>query len=129
MACPVVAKHPERNTCIVYGGAIHFSKDFIMTRGVQNFGPVVQLTDGGWSAPVEGAFVSSLSQEHGVVSLPPDFLDTLKIGSLLGVIPVHSCLTADCMRGYRALGGMHCDHMSGEDPGRRNLSSPPLAEG
>jgi D-serine deaminase-like pyridoxal phosphate-dependent protein len=118
MACPVVAKHPERNTCIVYGGAIHFSKDFIMTRGVQNFGPVVRLTDGGWSAPVEGAFVSSLSQEHGVVSLPPEFLGTLKSGSLLGVIPVHSCLTADCMRGYRSLEGIHLDHMSGEDPGR-----------
>jgi len=113
MACPVVALHPGRKRCIVYGGAIHFSKEYIMTSREQNFGPVVQLAGNGWSAPVEGAFMSSLSQEHGIISSRPDFLKSLKIGSLVGVIPVHSCLTADCMRGYVTIEGKQIDHMAG----------------
>jgi len=113
LACPVVALHPGRKRCIIYGGAIHFSKDYIMTGGEQNFGPVVQLTGNGWSAPVDGAFVSSLSQEHGVISSRPDFLKTLKAGSLVGVIPVHSCLTADCMKGYLSVDGKNINHLAG----------------
>jgi D-serine deaminase-like pyridoxal phosphate-dependent protein len=30
MACPVVAVHPGRKQWVIYGGAIHFSKDFII---------------------------------------------------------------------------------------------------
>ena len=33
MACPVVAVHPDRMQWIIYGGAIHFSKDFLTLEG------------------------------------------------------------------------------------------------
>ena len=32
VACPVVAIHPERNEVVIYGGAVHFSKEFICCR-------------------------------------------------------------------------------------------------
>ncbi|MDZ7614897.1 MAG: alanine racemase [Flavobacteriaceae bacterium] len=31
MACPVVAKHRERNELVIYGGAVHFSKEGLKT--------------------------------------------------------------------------------------------------
>ena len=29
VACPVVAVHPQKNELVIYGGAIHLSKEFI----------------------------------------------------------------------------------------------------
>ncbi len=111
VACPVVARHPERNELIVYGGAIHFSKDFILDdEGKRVFGAVVDLDDEGWSPPVKNAFVSSLSQEHGIVSAPADYINRMHVGDLIGVLPVHSCLTAECMGEYRTLTGRTIDH-------------------
>ncbi len=112
MACPIVATHPDRNQAILYGGAIHFSKDFIINGGNQSFGELAELHDHGWSAPLPGAYLSSLSQEHGVVTASPEFTGRLKSGSVVGVLPVHSCLTADCMKGYVTLEGDRIDHMS-----------------
>jgi D-serine deaminase-like pyridoxal phosphate-dependent protein len=44
MACPVVAKHPERNEIVIYGGAIHFSKEFITSdNGYKIFGYIVKI--------------------------------------------------------------------------------------
>jgi len=113
MACPVVATHIDRGQIIIYGGAVHFSKDSVRdANGRQIFGLVVELQDDGWSPPVPDAVVSSLSQEHGVITARPEFIDHLSVGSVLGVLPVHSCLTADCMKGYRTLDDRQIDHLS-----------------
>ena len=37
IACPVVALHPERKEVIIYGGAVHLSKDNY-TDGVVKYG-------------------------------------------------------------------------------------------
>ncbi|NOK61039.1 MAG: hypothetical protein GFH27_549307n22 [Chloroflexi bacterium AL-W] len=33
VACPIVGKHPERNELIIYGGAVHLSKEFMEVNG------------------------------------------------------------------------------------------------
>lgn len=110
VACPVVAQYPARGEVILYGGAVHLSKDFL-TRpdGTPSYGQLVKLTATGWSAPIEGAWLRSLSQEHGIVRAEPDVYATtlahVAVGDLLGVIPVHSCLTADLLKQYTTLDG------------------------
>lgn len=114
MACPVVATHPDRNEIILYGGSVHFSKDSLMQEdGEVIYGLVVELTDEGWSAPVPGMELVSLSQEHGTVRAPLREFKKYKVGDLMGVLPVHSCLTADLMRGYTTLEGEKLEHLSG----------------
>ena len=110
VACPVVAIHPERNEVILYGGAVHLSKESLRRAdGSFSFGAVVYLNDGGWSAPVPGVWLRSLSQEHGIVHADdPAFAELVQhvqVGGLLGVIPVHSCLTADLLKRYVTLQG------------------------
>lgn len=105
MACPVVAIYPERKQIIVHGGGVHFSKDFLKRPdGFPNFGDVVRLDDHGWESVVHG-YAKSLSQEHGILSVDDELLTTTKVGDVIGVLPVHSCMTADCMNEYFTLEG------------------------
>jgi D-serine deaminase-like pyridoxal phosphate-dependent protein len=114
MACPVIAKHPERNEIIVHGGSVHFSKDnLVQADGAVLFGRVVELSESGWSAPLQGIELVSLSQEHGTVRAGKALFDRYKIGDLMGILPIHSCLTADLMKGYVTLDGKHLEHLSG----------------
>lgn len=110
VACPVVSVHPERNDIVLYGGAVHLSKEGLLQRnGRLTFGAVVLLEKDGWSAPLPDVWVRSLSQEHGVVHAEEAAFEALvkriQVGDLLGVVPVHSCLTADLLKGYRTLDG------------------------
>lgn len=106
MAAPVVAIYPERSEVVLHGGAVHLSKDFLMDENnTPYYGSVVSLQEKGWSAPIKGAKVISLSQEHGKVSLPEKEIKNLNIGDLLGILPVHSCLTANLMKEYMTLRG------------------------
>ncbi|CAN0178472.1 unnamed protein product, partial [Chrysoparadoxa australica] len=104
MSCPVVAIHPKRKEIILYGGAVHFSKDFINVAGKRNYGLIVKLTPSGWE-PSGHSYISKLSQEHGTISASKELLETVKVGDVLGVIPVHSCLTADINGFYYKLNG------------------------
>ncbi|AKD03938.1 alanine racemase [Pontibacter korlensis] len=114
MACPVVAKHPDRHEIILYGGSVHFSKDVILQEDATTiYGRVVELTEKGWSAPLKGIGVTSLSQEHGVVKATPEQFAKYSIGDLMGVLPVHSCLTANLMQGYLTTEGEVLEHMTG----------------
>ncbi len=110
VACPVVSIHPERNDIILYGGAVHLSKESLVQRdGRLTFGAVALIEQGGWSAPLPDVWVRSLSQEHGVVHAEKAafaaLTERIRVGDLLGVIPVHSCLTADLLKMYRTLDG------------------------
>jgi D-serine deaminase-like pyridoxal phosphate-dependent protein len=107
VACPVVAKHPERGTVIVYGGAVHFSKDFADVDGVRKFGLVVQddLEHGNaWTAR-QDAYLAAVSQEHGTVKLPAELLENITIGDLILIAPAHCCLAVDLIREYRTPAG------------------------
>ncbi len=100
VACPVVATHPERSEMVVYGGAVHLSKEFIAAdNGFQLYGYLVRFDEHfHWGNPVAGAYVSSLSQEHGVIRLPEKELKVFHPGNLVGILPVHSCLTANLLK-------------------------------
>ena len=99
-ACPVVSIIKEREELAIYGGAVHLSKEHIEAdQGFQLYGYVVRLDgDLRWSDPIPGAFVYSLSQGHGLISMPKKELLTFKPGDLVGIMPIHSCLTANLLR-------------------------------
>jgi len=103
VACPVVAKHPERNELVIYGGGVHFSKDFIEEDGRRIYGHVVLPTGTGWGDRIQKAYVSKLSQEHGIISAPVDWINNQRIGDLVYVLPVHSCMTMDLLRAFEVV--------------------------
>jgi D-serine deaminase-like pyridoxal phosphate-dependent protein len=115
MAVPVVAKHPEELKVIVYGGGVHFSKDALTNEyGEKEFGKVVGLNEGGWTSPIPGWKVVSLSQEHGILQADSEELfNTMNLGDFIGILPVHSCMTASCMKGFTTLDGEAIDHLDG----------------
>ena len=97
LAAPVVGIYPDRGEVAVKGGGIHLSKDSLqMAEGV-SYGLPVLLSENGWTEPVEGGNVRSISQEHGMVTLPAVVIEKLELGDALGILPVHSCMTAECM--------------------------------
>jgi D-serine deaminase-like pyridoxal phosphate-dependent protein len=106
MACPVVARHPERNELVIYGGGVHFSKDRMDGEPEGTvFGRVVRKEEKGWGELVSGMYLRSLSQEHGVVKGPRAEIEQYQVGDLLLVLPVHSCMAANAMKRYLTLGG------------------------
>ncbi len=112
MACPVVAVHPEREEAVVYGGAVHFSKDTVTIDGLTHYGPVFSTQAEGWGAPIPGAYLARLSQEHGIVHLPEPELGKIQPGDLLYIVPAHSCLSVACMREYITLQGQRVPCLS-----------------
>ena len=104
LACPVVAIYPERNEMIVHGGGVHLSKDILKRDGqAASYRAVVLPTQNGWEIVSENAYVKSISQEHGILTLPDEIIAKFSIGDIVGILPVHSCMTADLMRGYHLL--------------------------
>lgn len=101
LAAPVVEKHPERDELIVHGGAVHLSKDrLIDEEGRTIYGKVVPFEPGGWGHALPNVYVKALSQEHGVIHWPGEKQSSIKIGDLIGILPIHSCLTANLMGTY-----------------------------
>ncbi|MFT2007785.1 alanine racemase [Pontibacter sp. 13R65] len=114
MACPIVAKHSDRNEIILYGGGVHFSKDFLVQEDSSLlYGRVVEPTNYGWSTPIDDMQLVSLSQEHGVVSASDEQFEKYDVGDLLYVLPIHSCLTSNLMKRYLTLEGEWLEHLSG----------------
>lgn len=112
MACPVVAIHKDRNEVVVYGGGVHFSKDSI--KGSESpYGLVVTFTPSGWQKEPIAKFVR-LSQEHGIISGSDKFISSLKVGDLVGILPVHSCMAADLQGSYRSLSGKRLSKLNKE---------------
>lgn len=106
LACPIVAKSHQRNELTIYGGAIHFSKDFLFkSSGERIYGYVVKLGEKGWSRPIPGAYLAGLSQEHGIIRATREFIEEARIGEILCILPIHSCLAANLMKGYLTLEG------------------------
>ncbi len=105
LACPVVAIHPEDNEIILYGGGIHLSKDRLTTVKGDVFGQAVKCGTNGLGSIIDDCYLISLSQEHGVLRASPEFIRTCKVGDLVHILPVHSCMTANLMKSYRTTNG------------------------
>ncbi|HDP75326.1 MAG TPA: alanine racemase [Bacteroidales bacterium] len=97
LICPVVDVLPVQQKLIIHGGAVHLSKDRVVIDGADCYGFVCRFDGRRWSNPVPNAMVTALSQEHGVISYSGNALNGIKPGDLLAILPVHSCLTVDCM--------------------------------
>ncbi len=108
LAAPVVAKHADRMELIVYAGGVHLSKDRLeRDSGQISFGKPVELEGTHWKLAFDDAnYVSKLSQEHGTVKVTRKVFEKYNIGDLIGILPVHSCLTANLMKQYRTATGV-----------------------
>jgi D-serine deaminase-like pyridoxal phosphate-dependent protein len=106
VACPVVEKNFRRKEIVIYGGGVHLSKDCVKEPSGQSvYGLAVLLNEAGWTPFPSNNYVRSISQEHGIVSSTDELLNSIKIGDLIGIIPVHSCMTADLLRQYHTTEG------------------------
>lgn len=95
--CPVVDVLAGKQKVIVHAGAVHLSKESVEIDGIGCYGLVCLFDGSTWSDPVANAMVTSISQEHGIITYSGNVLDDVKPGNLLAILPVHSCLTVDCM--------------------------------
>jgi D-serine deaminase-like pyridoxal phosphate-dependent protein len=113
MASPIVAKHAWRNEVVIYGGGVHFSKEYIEAddEGTKLFGSLVKLTENGWSEILGGGYLASLSQEHGIIKCSDSLFEELKVGELIGILPIHSCMTANLMKQYLTIHGEKIEMM------------------
>ncbi|MCX7833830.1 MAG: alanine racemase [Ignavibacteria bacterium] len=111
VACPVISIYEDRKEILVYCGAIHLSKDSIKINGKELYGIPVISCKNGWGKIEKGNFVKSLSQEHGLLKVTEKFIRNVKIGDIIFIIPIHSCLTADALKSYVSLDGKLIDHM------------------
>ncbi len=101
VACPVVAVHAARNEAVLYGGAIHLSKEDVPIRGGGRiYGRVCRPRGLGWGRMLARTALVALSQEHGVIRTTPEEARRIKPGDLLYVLPAHSCLTVDLFCSY-----------------------------
>ena len=113
---------------VLHCGAVHLSKEGLLENGRPCHGMLAPLTDRGWGSPLADTRVTALSQEHAVVEAAAGVLDRVHPGDRVAVLPVHSCLTADLMRGYLCTDGTVADHRNGaawtapEDPPRASTN-------
>lgn len=101
VACPVIARYPQRNEIVVYGGAVHISKDYIRDKNKRKIHGLVARPDDSleaWGASIPGTYVRSVSQEHGIIKTTPEFLQKVNVGDILMILPIHSCLAANLLK-------------------------------
>jgi D-serine deaminase-like pyridoxal phosphate-dependent protein len=110
VACPVVSVNKLQNQICIYGGAVHFSKEFLLQDDRKIFGKMVMLSENGWKDLIEDTYLIKLSQEHGIIKMKAEEIAKIKIGDVIGVLPIHSCLTADCLGEYYLKEGLIIDH-------------------
>jgi D-serine deaminase-like pyridoxal phosphate-dependent protein len=97
VACPVIGLYPQRNEIVIYGGAVHLSKDSItLPDGQKMFGLIAlpHKTNLSWGPVIPYTYISSISQEHGIIKTTREFIAHIHTGDILMVLPIHSCLTA-----------------------------------
>ena len=106
LICPVVAIHHSRQEAVIYGGAVHLSKEeaSLPPDPEPFYGLAVSWDGNNWDTSMLLGKVRSLSQEHGIVSLTQHGFN-LKPGDLVAVLPIHSCLTATLMKNFTTLDG------------------------
>ncbi len=101
----VVGVYPNKARAVIDAGALAFSKDRgpIHVRPDCGFGLIL---DNEFERSRRGLRLSSLSQEHGVISgTKPDTIGQLSVGDRLRIVPNHSCLAAACFDRYHVVKG------------------------
>lgn len=107
VACPVISKNLDRNEVVIYGGAIHLSKDYIQIDDhTKSYGRIAFPSKDHWSKSQPKSFVKGLSQEHGIIKMDKTIIENVKVGDILFILPVHSCLTANLYSDLYSLEGV-----------------------
>jgi len=134
VACPVIARYPQRHEVLIQGGAAHFSKEILRptaslaryelpARQAAIYGLVVgfdkSASPATWGEIRPDAVLTSLSQEHGILKVADSFWENCPIGQPLLILPVHSCLTADLFPAYISLQGNRLERRRTNDPASR----------
>jgi len=127
LACPVISKHAARNQIVIYGGAIHLSKESLPANSLTNhqvpiYGGICLMEDGCWSGMFQNSAIINLSQEHGVIDAEEQLFKSVNVGDLVAILPVHSCLTANLMGQYQTLGGKQIDMISRNKFSKESIS-------
>lgn len=105
-ACPVVRKFTDGNRLVIYGGAVHLSKDsMINSEGSTIYGCLTVDNRETWVAVDHETPLISLSQEVGTITVPQQRFQQMEVGQVALVLPVHSCLTCDMYKEYYTLDG------------------------
>lgn len=101
MVCPVVSKHLSRNEIVIYGGAIHLSKEYLLNVAAKPYyGRIIIDIDGNKTLLGERNYVMRISQEHGILRVTQKNFSLINVGDLIEIIPIHSCLTANLAQNY-----------------------------
>ena len=51
-----------------------------------------------WGTMVTDSYISSLSQEHGIMKVSEEYFNKIAVGDTVLIVPVHACLAANIMR-------------------------------
>ncbi len=94
--CPVVDINRMRNEIVIYGGAVHFSKEYLIIDGQTVYGKATKIH--GEKIYQISSYLTALSQEHGILRIDNQSINQIKPGDKIEIIPVHSCLTANLMK-------------------------------
>lgn len=111
VSCPIVDTFPDRNELAIHGGAIHFSKELLSFKGIDCYGLAATEKEDGWEILDNKTYLKKLSQEHGIVKCSEEVFDQFKVGDLVTILPVHSCLTANLMKTFRMSDGTLVNQM------------------
>ncbi|WP_186756444.1 alanine racemase [Echinicola salinicaeni] len=115
LAVPVVDIQWEKKEVLIHGGGVHLAKDVLSNAdGSKNFGEVVLFKGQHWQLQEHTSYIKSISQEHGIIKASDQFIREVKIGDIIGILPIHSCMTADCMGAYISTTGEVIDHLEGQ---------------
>lgn len=105
VATTVIGCYPDQRRLVVDAGALAFSKDLGARHMDEEFGyGTVMSSD--MTTRLWELRVTALSQEHGqVVVNPPRHAAEFPIGTVLRIVPNHSCLSAALFDAYTTLRG------------------------
>lgn len=98
----VISVQPEYGRAVIDAGALALSRDPgpVHVDPDCGFGRPVAVED---QHPLPGLRLSALAQEHGTLAGPG--IEALRPGTLLRILPNHSCLAAACFDRYHVLRG------------------------
>ncbi len=111
LACPIISVHPDRSEVVLYGGAVHLSKETFIHAGKPSYGFQVEISETGWGSILPQCSIVRVSQEHGILAVPGERIQSYHPGEIVLIIPAHSCLTAHLMRRYCNLQGKSLEMM------------------
>ena len=99
VSCPIVEVHNERNQFVIYGGGVHFSKEFLQDSNDRKYYGIVKAINCKELANND-IRVFSLSQEHGEVSFPNEYINKFHVGDIVSILPIHACMTVNELKEY-----------------------------